>query len=475
MGVPSRRSVALCAALLACGGEGCREPTQVNVVLRTNVPYEPGVQAALWATHSAAAAGPLVETAEGWAGVDIGNVVVTPQSGRRDGPLTVFVALGLRGKRAADCTETGDPKNCIRARRKLTFIPHAPLKLPVVLYRDCEGITCDPDSTCSHLGTCVPAQVDPNTCTTDEGCLLPGEPPLTLPATADAGADGNADAGVDASVPAGTSFFDSVVAGIDLRPVSGAAPSCWTAFALGGGVTLTSSAAGSFSVRGNIGVATSGTLTMQNVNVSGDAYLRNGAVPSLVGSTLSAGSPLLDQDPLLNPAAAGASAAALVAASLSADTGGGTLVAAGEVPSELAATGVGGLVLTGAGSLKGLPGRTYVLTLENLVLSGAGAELILEGAADTNYVLNVQNFFTLSSGARIRLAGGLRSQNVLVNLGAAVTYDVAWGGGSSIEGVILAPNRSVKGTGGSTITGQIIARGISLTGASALSNPTCNK
>lgn len=158
-----------------------------------------------------------------------------------------------------------------------------------------------------------------------------------------------------------------------------------------------------------------------------------------------------------------------------ADTGGGTLVATGAVPSEIAATGAGGIVLTGAGCLKGLPGRTYVLRLDNLVLNGAAAELTLEGAADTNYVINVQSFFTLSVGARIRVAGGLRPQNVLVNLGAAATTDVTWSGGASIEGVVLAPSRNVKGTGGSTITGQIVARGISLSGASALSNPICNR
>ena len=171
------------------------------MVLRTNVPYATGAGVAVWSSRSGAVGTPLVESTEPWlADGEVGNVVVTPGDASKESALTVRVAMGLRGKRAAECTDDGDLKGCIIARRKLAFVPHTPLKVPVVLYLACEGVKCTADTTCSYLGQCVPAQVDPAACATPDGCSLPGEPSFVpgVTVSADARSDESSAAVVDA-------------------------------------------------------------------------------------------------------------------------------------------------------------------------------------------------------------------------------------------------------------------------------------
>jgi hypothetical protein len=189
--------LAIAVALVA----SCKDATQVNVVVRTNVPYAAGAGIALWSSRSGAVGTPLIESSEAWLGDgEVGNVVVIPGDASTESPLTVRVAMGLRGKRTSECTDDGDGRGCIIARRKLAFIPHTRLKLPVVMYLACEGVKCDGDTTCSYLGQCVTAQVDPAACATPDGCLPPGEPPFVpAPAAGDAGAEVGEDAGSDAT------------------------------------------------------------------------------------------------------------------------------------------------------------------------------------------------------------------------------------------------------------------------------------
>jgi alpha-tubulin suppressor-like RCC1 family protein len=185
------------ALLVAAVGafNGCQDPTQATAILRTNVPYGPGTNVALWATRSGRLAEPAGTWAEPWlADGNIGDLVVVPEADQRSSPLTLRVALGLRGRAATDCSDT-QPSNCIVARRKLAFLPHTRLRIPIVMYLACEGVVCDPDSTCNAFGACVPATVDPNACATPEGCTLPGDPPFDpTPTVRDAGVDAEADA-----------------------------------------------------------------------------------------------------------------------------------------------------------------------------------------------------------------------------------------------------------------------------------------
>ncbi len=91
------------------------------------------------------------------------------------------------------------PTGCVVARRLLSFEPHYPLYLPIVLRDVCVGIPCDSGATCVE-GTCVDATVkDPGKCTNLTACgessLVPpdgGAPDVGPP---DAGPD---DGGLDA-------------------------------------------------------------------------------------------------------------------------------------------------------------------------------------------------------------------------------------------------------------------------------------
>ena len=184
----------------------CNDATQMDVVVRTNVPYASGAGIAIWSSRTGAIGTPLVESTEAWlADGEVGNVVVTPGDASKKSAVTVRVAMGLRGKPAAECSDEGDGQGCIIARRKLAFIPHTRLKLPVVMYLACEGVKCDADTTCSYLGQCVTAQVDPAACASPEGCLPVGEPSFVPNLTAiDAGVDIGADTGPEATTDTGT-------------------------------------------------------------------------------------------------------------------------------------------------------------------------------------------------------------------------------------------------------------------------------
>lgn len=268
---------------------------------------------------------------------------------------------------------------------------------------------------------------------------------------------------------------------IDLLSVSGDSVrgNSWAIFALQGGVTITSSSfPGQANVIGNVGVAQGGTLTMSNTWIggtgAGKAYLRNGAVPSVVGSLITGGFPLLNQDPILNPAAGDAYAAASVANGLSRDIGAGpTLLTTIGLPAGILSNDTTQILLSNvSGSIIGAANATYVLNLTNLLLSGASGQLILSGAATTNYVINVDKYLSMTSGSKITLSGGLQPQNVLFNVRNSGGYDVTMSGaGTELNGILLAPGRNVKMTGGAQITGEVIARAVSLSGNSRVINP----
>jgi len=207
------RRIALGLLVVAALVASCKDPTQIDLVVRSNVPFAAGTELGVWASHSGSFGEPLVRSSDPWlADGQLGNVVVTPESERRDAPITLRLALGLRGRPAATCTDDGDPRGCIIARRQLQFVPRTRLKVPVVMYLACEGVKCDANSTCSYLGTCVPAAVDANACSSSDGCALPGEPAFdptprdagqeTAPIEASTLAETGTDAGFDSSVDA---------------------------------------------------------------------------------------------------------------------------------------------------------------------------------------------------------------------------------------------------------------------------------
>jgi alpha-tubulin suppressor-like RCC1 family protein len=210
-----KKLAALCLAPLIAA-LSCKEPTQATVLVRTNVPYRTNVSMALWSSATASfpeGSTPQVTSAEPWLDDGtLGDVVITPRSNQSE-PLSLRVVLGI-GRDPAGCTDAS-PKGCIVARRKLAFVPRSRLRVPIVLHLACEGVVCDANSTCNYLGRCVSAAVDPSTCSSAEGCALPGDETVSRVSDAGASSTDASDSGSqpDASPDSGSD------GGVNLQPL----------------------------------------------------------------------------------------------------------------------------------------------------------------------------------------------------------------------------------------------------------------
>lgn len=194
-----RGSVTATVGMIAVVGVlagSCREPTQVTIVATTNVTYRPTIVTAFTVGSGAVeVAEPSTESRAAW-GPDgaVGTLVSVPR-GDRDAALAVKVVMGI-ARDPRDCL-AANYAGCIVARRRLRYVPHERLTLPVPLYARCEGVPCDADTTCNALGTCVSIDVDPSRCS-PEGCGLPGD--------VDAG-DGGSESGAPIDGAAGPDAF----------------------------------------------------------------------------------------------------------------------------------------------------------------------------------------------------------------------------------------------------------------------------
>lgn len=263
-------------------------------------------------------------------------------------------------------------------------------------------------------------------------------------------------------------FFTNTIDGITLNNNAGKSPAStsksWAILALSGGVTITepSSNTSFYDVIGDVGVAGAGNLSMTLSQIQGTAYLGTGtstAGASITGGVLkTAGS-----NTYLNTAVSQATSANTTASALVNSTSGLTFSGLGSgVPSTISLNNT-------AGSITGAAGGTYVMNLTNLILTGANAVLNFSGSSLTNYIVNVSQYLTLSSAAKITLSGGLTSANVLFNVSANASYNsynVGLSGGSQLNGIILAPSRTVTLTGASKVTGEVIGKTVSLSGSS---------
>lgn len=169
--------VAVVPVALGSASGACREATQLQVRVYTNVPYTPGMTVAVWAGPDIRTlTAPVAKVTSPW-GSDgtIGSLAVVP-AGRKDGPIAVRVALALPGRDAETCGQNGDFSRCIVARRSLSYLEHHGLDIPVGLFATCEAKPCDDDTTCNASGQCVTARIDPATCSEASPCLPPGDP-----------------------------------------------------------------------------------------------------------------------------------------------------------------------------------------------------------------------------------------------------------------------------------------------------------
>jgi hypothetical protein len=171
---------------------GCQSATEARVRLHTDVEHTAGLRVAMWAGGTTEAQGPAVVSTEGpWSrdGV-IGSIHLVPRDDNRESSVSLRAVLAVDGQDPATCS-AGNPR-CIVSTRRLRYLKHKRLTVPVGIYRRCLGAVCGPDTTCNAQGACVPDAVDPDACVADDGCVLPGDPP-TPPGIVAGGIDGGSD------------------------------------------------------------------------------------------------------------------------------------------------------------------------------------------------------------------------------------------------------------------------------------------
>jgi len=181
-----RRSVPLRAASVAAfaglvGAVACESPTEVTLVLTTNLPCGTlnGTTITVGTADEIEEKAPVAQTEPGQCSVGslgvntIGTFVLVPSQGR-SAAFAVRIVSGVGNRQASDCAEGGgqppDYSGCIVARRELAFVPHTPLTLPILMSKECENIPCTAQETCVE-GECVPSIIpDPNHCVGSAGC-----------------------------------------------------------------------------------------------------------------------------------------------------------------------------------------------------------------------------------------------------------------------------------------------------------------
>ena len=204
----------LLAAVVGCAGMlvgACRAPTQITLEV------VPGVNITCNDIHSVAiavrgtsadaeaqAAGSIFNAKTGGCthGASIGTLVVVPASGN-DVAVVVIAALG--SKRDAESCRPGNYDSCIIARRRLSFVDHASLALPIAIDADCIGRACSELTTCRR-GACVDATVacDGDNCGLGDEIGPTGtvDASFDAPTSTEAGMnDAATDSGLDGTVP----------------------------------------------------------------------------------------------------------------------------------------------------------------------------------------------------------------------------------------------------------------------------------
>ena len=119
--------------------------------------------------------------------------------------------------------------------------------------------------------------------------------------------------------------------------------------------------------------------------------------------------------------------------------------------------------------VSGAPGQTVVLNLRNFRMSG-NSTFTLQGTATTTFVINVRRQFSLSDTARIVLSGGVQWNNVTFHV-MGTGSDVTLSQYSSLEGMLIANQRTVRMSGHAIVRGSVSARRIVLRGSAQIIQP----
>lgn len=213
-------------------GAACSEPpTSITLDLSSTIPCAELKGVNVTVENVGAEGERALDTAQctdGATEARIGTVVVLP-GGAKDAKIAIRVVGGV-ARPPAECL--GDPKlaGCVVARRILRFAPQKEIDLPIVLRRECVGVSCDDATTCV-AGACRPAIIDdPFACegaACDEGSLRSGQTdggatedatPIGPRDDAGSGSDAAVD---DASTDAGTDAPPPLVCGASEKVCDG--------------------------------------------------------------------------------------------------------------------------------------------------------------------------------------------------------------------------------------------------------------
>ncbi|HUL30608.1 MAG TPA: choice-of-anchor D domain-containing protein, partial [Thermodesulfobacteriota bacterium] len=242
-----------------------------------------------------------------------------------------------------------------------------------------------------------------------------------------------------------------------------AGPGQWAILGMGGIGAASStniSMSGSSSVRGM--VANTGVGDAGNVNMSGSSLINGILSLNMAGHLNKSGTSkvaggLLQNaatDAVLDQAVSDALKASQSAASLPVTITSPTSVTMSNPSQNITITG-------GLGS--------NVLNITNLAISNG--TLTLSAPHGGYFIMNVSGSFTLSGASKIILAGGITPSDVLYNF-VGTGGGVAMSGGSSVAGILLAPQRGIA-LSSSIVTGEIISGGssIAFSGTAQVNNP----
>ena len=177
------RNALVCA--LAVGAVwACYGPTELVVSVSTNVDCA-AVQTNGLSIRTAASEGQLLDAPAatesnacelGPRGADLGTLVLVPSGVADD--VVLQVVLGV-DRPTSECQPPSRIEGCIVARRRVGYVHHRSLRVPIVLNRACLGVQCGEGETCER-GACVSAAVQ--TCAGGD-CELEADGSAPLPLT----------------------------------------------------------------------------------------------------------------------------------------------------------------------------------------------------------------------------------------------------------------------------------------------------
>lgn len=164
---------AVAAGLASLGS--CKTATQATLEITTDLRCSALSQTRLFVTsaNDEASTTPTTETSScetTSSGGRIGTLSVVPQGG--DGRAFVRVVAGV-DRPASECAAPAYT-GCIVARRLVTYVKSADVKVPIPLLSICKNVPCDEATTCNRAGRCVAAAVRLG-CEDASGCRLDGD------------------------------------------------------------------------------------------------------------------------------------------------------------------------------------------------------------------------------------------------------------------------------------------------------------